>query len=163
MECISSYLSALTSALSKYLEQHTHTAGLEGFLSQHSTLFYSLQWHDGKKVHWNKSYKEEEKIVFFFLLLGVKKGTREMLVTVLPRASSLCDWVSLTNGSTISWILQGPFMFCLLNKAWPAHFHPHYFLILWTLLLTTNTKTNKRTMPLISAPNCRSNSIVLLF
>lgn len=39
LELISSYISALTSTLSKYLDERTHTARVEGFLSQHSTLF----------------------------------------------------------------------------------------------------------------------------
>lgn len=102
MEFISLYLSALTNTLSKYLDQHTHTTGLEGFLSQHSTLYFIL-YNDrmGKKCIENKSYKVKKKKdgIFFPVTEGEEKD--KGVSPTLPAATSLCHWVlnSLINGS----------------------------------------------------------------
>lgn len=102
MEFISLYLSALTNTLSKYLDQHTHTTGLEGFLSQHSTLYFIL-YNDrmGKKCIENKSYRVKKKKdgIFFPVTEGEEKD--KGVSPTLPAATSLCHWVlnSLINGS----------------------------------------------------------------
>ena len=106
----------------------THTQ-LGWKASYHSTqlyLFYFLQWHDGEKCIANKSYRVKRGKLYFFLLLGIGRGIRKKMFPALLAVTSLCHWVlnSLAMSTTISWVLQDPFIFFLFNKGHSWSFLP---------------------------------------
>lgn len=71
MELISPYLSALTSILSKYFDQHTHS-WVEKLLITALNSIYFILYNDGEKCIANKSnrVKKEKDYIFFSVARG---------------------------------------------------------------------------------------------